>query len=384
MRKKQYLIGLFLIGFFIFSMALGTQSVLADEGETDKDDNGVDDNKEEWNERDVNVEDDDDSVKITSRLKNGDKKDEFTLKIDFDGEDGLQIKVQFELDSEGEVDDNNDEKEDKILFESEDESEDEFELESEDETEDEIEFQINFQDIIEYVDINGNGLYDSSADEEIQIYEIGKVGWDSPDYSKKELDDGSILHKINIGTADGIFTVKVYVVEGFEEVSGSMIAPTEAKIDIIIENFNYINDSSQLALYIKLQSEEYEEEDETEDEDEGYGEDEKGVKTKGDIEGIFTWADTADVDGVSQPVLVNAKETDHEDEDGEKIYFNYKRGTKIVHDPKIGIAGVLQTSEPLNLPLIIAIVAGVIGAAAATMVAIKVVRKRKAARVIMD
>lgn len=115
-----------------------------------------------------------------------------------------------------------------------------------------------------------------------------------------------------------------------------MVTPTEAKIDIEIKNFNYINNSSQIALYTKLKSDkEYEEEDETEDEENEYAEDEKEVKTTSNgYTGIFTWAEKAEVDGVSKEVLTSDIEED--DEKYEKIYLKEYLSifTKIQKNPE--------------------------------------------------
>ena len=97
--------------------------------------------------------------------------------------------------------------------------------------------------------------------------------------------------------------------------------------------------SSQLALYTKLESGiEYEEEDHTEDEKEGYASDEEGVIVKHlDYAGVFTWKENALIDGVSKRVLTSTIEVDDEDENEQKMYLNYPRGSHIYHDPKVGV-----------------------------------------------
>lgn len=370
MNKYHKILGALFIAFLTIQMFVGVAVADSDSddllgSEKDDDDDGVDDDKEEWNERIVEVEVDDDEIEIKSILKNGNRRDKFELEVNFEDDDGLEIEFDYEseIDSDG--------------------KDEEYELE----------FEVDFHEIIEYVDKDGNGLYNPEKDETIQKYEISN--FQTPDYSKKEKDDGSTVHKITISTNDNVFTAVIYVVEEFIEIHDQIISPTEAKIDIIINNFNYLNNTSQLALYIKLESEEeYEEvEDDDDDDDEidddEIDDDEESVKTEdGDYTGFFSWADTAIIDGVAKPVLSNSKTTDHEDDDEEKIYFNYPRGTLIIHDPKIGISGVILETSPLfsfdNI-LFVAILAGILATiGVSTFLIIKKRKKSKRSQLIPE
>jgi hypothetical protein len=100
-------------------------------------------------------------------------------------------------------------------------------------------------------------------------------------------------------------------------------------------------------LYTKLISEaEYEEEEHTEDEQKGYSSGEKAfTATANGTTGFFSWAKTAEIDGLTTDVLVSNKEIDASNPNDEKIYFNYQRGTHIYHDPKIGMVGLARLPE---------------------------------------
>ena len=301
-----------------------------DDEDDDHDDDDVDDDYEDEHGREVKVEYDEDEIKLESELKTGDTKDEFQIKIK--AEDKLGIKLEYE--SETETDDT------------------EIELE--------IEFKVEFKVLIEFVDTDADGLYTKDVDEEIQKYRLDDF---SPiGYFPQIQPDNSTLHYFNVSTTDGVFTAHIYIAGEFMDVGATTLTPTETKIDIEILNFPYINDSSQLALYTKLESEfEIEEEDVTEDELLGFASDESGLQSvRNGFRAGFSWAEQANVDGVMQNVFVTSPvdvdpdddEDDHEDEDDEKIYIVYPRGDHIYHDPKIGVLGIMADPTPSFLEAI--------------------------------
>ena len=126
-----------------------------------------------------------------------------------------------------------------------------------------------------------------------------------------------------------------------------------ARDKIQIENFNYMETTSKLALFTKLESEtEYEENDETEDEElNNTDENEEGVETNvNDYIGYFTWVNTAEIDGVDKEVLTTTIEEDENDEGEQKFYICYPRGILILHDPKIGVENTIATEDPTTTP----------------------------------
>jgi hypothetical protein len=177
------------------------------------------------------------------------------------------------------------------------------------------------------------------------------------------------LHYIIFTTSDDVFTAHIYFVEEFDIINGTLITPSETKIDIEINNYNYLNGSSQLALYTKLESEvEYEMEEETEDEELGYAEDESSTYTMINSHvGFFSWKENATIDGVSKGVLVSQIEDDDIEPNEEKIYLNYPKGINIYHDPKVGIAGLFSSASTTTIPgygnlaILIASILGITG-----------------------
>ena len=160
------------------------------------------------------------------------------------------------------------------------------------------------------------------------------------DYTTEDRPDG-LVYIFDVSTLDGIFTTRIYATGEFVDVHDTILAPTQVKIDIIIHDFNYLDDSSLLALKVKTEiSGEVEYDDDTEDEEDGRSNDEAELElVMNDYIGFFSWKETAEVDGVVQPV--NSSFVKVED-DEQKLYLIYPHGSEIIHDPKVGIANALR------------------------------------------
>ncbi|MFX1408846.1 MAG: hypothetical protein ACFFA6_00720 [Promethearchaeota archaeon] len=340
--KKYNFIGLFLLGILVFNLGLGLAVA------SDDDDDGVDDDLEELSKRDIEIQVDSNEIQLKSTQRNGDQEDEIELTIKYDSE-GLNIEIGYES---------------------------EIETESENETEIELEFEVTFRKLIEYVDLNDNGVYDESIDQKVQ--EIALNSFQPAIYTVMDLSLDTQLHYFIVNTTDGVFTAHIYLSEEFSIVNDTLITPTETKIDIEINNFDYNDGDSQLALYVKLESEtDYEEDDHTEDEEKGYAEDEEGVYTSNNgFAGFFTWTENATIDGVSQKVLASEIQVDNDDDYEQKLYLNYPRGMHIYHDPKIGIMA-LNSQSSLS-PVILSISIGSIIALVAILTIIAIRRRRTA------
>ncbi len=303
--KVVYFLSIFLFGLIIVSM--GTRNVAA----LDDDGDEVDDSVEFWNGRNIEIEWGIDEFELESELRNGINKDEISFEVEYKST-GFSIENKYETESNsGEY---------------------------------ELEFKVVFYKLIEYVDNDADGMYNSSND--VTIQEVPLNSFQPIDYSSTTLSSGNILHYIIVNTTDGVFTAHVYFVEQYSLVNNMTLTPFEAKIDIEINNFNYLNGGSQLALYTKLESEaEYEVNEDTDDEKNGYATNESSyvaAAVANGTAGFFSWAKTAEVDDVTTDVLISSKETDDDDPNEEKIYINYQRGTNIYHDPKIGMMGIAR------------------------------------------
>ena len=327
MKKKYFLISFSIL--LIFFTIINFRIVVA----SDDDDDGIDDDFEQLNARVVSIEILENETEITSILNNGNNADAIVYDVKYD-EDGFKVEFSYESDynSGSELD---------------------------------LEFSIEFHEIIEYVDINDDGIFDSEVDSLIQNVVLNDF---SPvNYSLLNTTNGHNLHYLRVATKDNNFTAHLYISEEFSIVNDTIITPNQVKINIEINKFNYLNSSSQLTLYTKLNSElDFEDDEETEDENRGYAFDEYGVKTTIDrYSGFFSWKKNATIDNSSQGVLISMLEVDDHDENEQKVYINYKRGDLIFHDPKVGIEGLWRIKGapfPLTMVIIVILIIGAVSA----------------------
>lgn len=382
MKRKYYMLGIFLFGILILNMSFGFTAAFEDgddppeepdkpeEPHEDKsdDNDGVNDDIEEEEKRDIVIWFGDHVVEMSSILRHSDQKDILEIRIGFN-KHGLAIRVFFGTIMKAE--------------EPPDESK-EFTVESGDDhewIEYKLEFEVSFRGFIEYVDLNDNGVFDHEIDKLIEDYGINS--FQPITYSLTPISNDSNLHYFLLNTTDGVFAAHIYFVEEFIYLNDNIIAPTQVKIDIEITDFDYINDSSQLALITKLRSEtyDYERREETRDEQDGYGREEEEVFIENDIyTGIFSWKETAMVDGVEMEVKTNNLEVDVEDENIQILLINYPRGNHIYHDPKIGISitTALEAIQSTFVPIIVT--GGVVAVIGVATIVSLILKKRQIIR----
>jgi hypothetical protein len=325
---KHATINKVILGMLLFLLVTTTVNVNAtttDDDTTTEDDDTTTETETETttsdddlNDREVTVITSPTLVEIESELESGGIEDSFTIEVEV-GPDGAEFKVEFETGS------------------------------STNETE--REFEVEFDELVEYLDVNENGVYDDSVDTDIQTLEL--VSFEPLVYTVENTAAGPV-HIIDVLTTDGVFGARVYAVGDFTEINGSTIAPTQVKIDVMIMGFNFTDSSSQLALKVELSSElETTFDDSTEDEEDGRAVSEAEMDVLlTDITGFFSWKESAEIDGVTHLVNssiheVSATETE--------IFLNYPQGDEIIHDPKIGFEDLLLTGgSPLPIPEILA------------------------------
>ena len=237
-------------------------------------------------------------------------------------------------------------------------------------SENEPNFDLIFNAIIEYVDVDANGIYNESIDTTLQQFPLNNFS--SIRYWNQLFSDNMTIHIINITTVDGIFSTQIYVVEAFENISTHLIGPNEMKLDISIQNFNFKNDSSNLALKVGLiSSATFQSEEQTQDEQEGFASDEEGVQTiENNFPGFFSWSKLAKIDGISR--MVNSSPVSYDEGmKNDVIYLSYSRGNITNHDPKIGVAGILRFPGGLDVFLIVMIAVAAITVLAVSVVMVK-------------
>lgn len=308
------------------------------EFDIDTDPDEIDEGKKRESERVVKITNTSNSAQINSILKYSDQKDDITM--DISAVNNLYIKGLYKSHT---------------IF-----------------TKINLEFQITFYSIIEFIDENDNDIYEPDIDQEIQ--EMVLNSWQDISYVNSSAHKA---HIFTINSTNGVFLARIFAVEGYTDVDGIIIAPSEIKIDFEFHNFPYENETSLLALQAKFQTNAaYKMKEETRGEDEGYVENEDSVEleTKSAV-GYFAWAENAiawtgnvnddyvSVDVLSSPFKDGAS--------GKFMYLNYPHVTHIIHDPKIGFVSEISAFYISGFPLVM--VFSVIGIASLVLL----IRKRK-------
>ncbi|MHA2094678.1 MAG: hypothetical protein ACW98F_08615 [Candidatus Hodarchaeales archaeon] len=314
---------LYFLIFLIFSSMVIPSDVYGwisddDNPEDDKDENGIDDDIEDYNERELQIDVQEDQVQIESRRRNETLRDE--MGISFKISDGPEFHIEYRSESES--------------------------------VEREISLEVRFHSLIEFIDTNGNNIFDEDFDQEIQEYELDT---DFTPIVNGTRDDGfgNKILTFNTTSEDGVFSLQFYVLTSVSPLFGSIVVPSEIKLDLAIINYPFLESTSNLALYIKLDAEnEFEIDDQTEDEEQNRTLNEKEVEiTVGDYIGFFSWSENAFVDGTNQTVYNSNVEND--DSENEKIYLVYTQGNLIIHDPKLGFENITKSEIPFFPPDII-------------------------------
>jgi len=309
------------------------------EDETETSTSGVDD--DDSNDREVNVIATSTYVEIKSELESGGVEDSFQIAVEV-GPNGAEFKIEFETESGS--------------------------------NETEREFEVEFDELIEYLDVNENGVYDDSVDTDIQTLEL--VSFEPIVYTVENTADGPI-HIIDVLTTDGIFGARVYAVGDFIDINGSVIAPTQVKIDVFIRDFNFTEENSLLALKVELSSEmETSFDNETEDEEDGRAIDEAEIDVLlTDITGFFSWKESAEIDGVTHQVNSSIHEVTPTEQE---IYLSYHQGNEIIHDPKIGFENLLNTgTNPLPIEVLVDNILPISAGLAIVVLGLIIVAKRR-------
>lgn len=309
-----------------------------DDEKEDKDKDSVDDEKESDEERKLDIETSERSVKVESKFEIEEMENEF--EIEFEAKEGVTIELKYKNETDA----------------------------GDEEIDAEMELKVIFMETIEYVDIDEDGTL-TEGDEIIQIIDLEELKYSAPMVTTIQSIDGEDGYKFELtGVKDGfVFNVTAVLFSTYALVDDTLVSPTESKITLGFEDFPFINDSSKLALRVSAVSE-MEIERETEEK-------ETEIKVESNTaEGYFNWESWALVDGNNMTV------TDSTTDDGDEKYINlcYPSGTRIVHDPKIGV-GIKAHYFPatvfvlVNTPLLIG--TGIV--ATVMLVAAVVMRKRK-------
>lgn len=289
------------------------------------------------------------------------REEERSIELEIDGKD---VKIELERETEPREDEvemrwKAEEATFELAYESENETQ---------ETEDELEAV--FGALAEYRDENDNGRYDAGeeivsgwalGDEFEDEDEIGledRAEWDNPsidDVSRDGKDGKRITTTAQLG-GSGELTLRFLVFGDFVDLNGTSLSPTGAKIDIVVEDYGYQANGTDLALFLETETKREFEQDVDDDDDEtGVSARDPGNETAPRL--VFTWKDQAEIDGqmrdVATTVLEEETETESDDEEAEheterSFVLSYPRGEEIVHDPRAEV--LLASGAQADVP----------------------------------
>ncbi len=221
-------------------------------------------------------------------------------------------------------------------------------------------FSLIVEQLIEYVDVNANGYYDSN-DVVVSTVEFSNVTFSNITYSNITTSKGNIVTIIETHTLDDLFTITIYIADTNTSYLNTIITPQEIKFDFNIHRYPYVNQSSQLALRtcvdtpfsVIAQQNTY-----TEQQRVSTQENRLNISSANYF-GFFSWVRDAIVDTVQKPVNVSVvsqtQQTFSQDNQSSftqaEVIFSYPRGESILHDPKIGVISLLGPILPAVLPM---------------------------------
>jgi hypothetical protein len=237
-------------------------------------------------------------------------------------------------------------------------------------------FSLSIAQLIEYNDLNKNGLYDKT-DSIVSSFNLSTVPFANMTYSNMTTNDGKIFTSVETHTLDNLFSITSYVVSEKISLFNTTVTQKEIKIDFTITDYPFVNQTSQLALITNVQTPFFvSAEQETPDEKQGLALQESGLNiSSANHSGFFTWANEVTVDNETHPIQVTVvsetKQTFSEDNQETatqtQVIFSYPRGEIIVHDPKVGVIelasilpAVLQTEYLSLLYLFACLISGIV------------------------
>ena len=193
--------------------------------------------------------------------------------------------------------------------------------------------RIAYLALTEFVDANGNGALDTGVDNVIRQFPLNTT-YAPLEYATIVSDDGKQGWQIVARTAfvdGGTFEVTAEMFPQYAVVDGTIVPPTATKITTVINNFPFTNPgdpNDRVALRVLAISK-------TVIEHETPTTEEKIRVRSATAEGFFTWAPTAQVDGVTVNVESSLTRLERP---RWIINLAYPQGSTIVHDPILGFS----------------------------------------------
>lgn len=221
-------------------------------------------------------------------------------------------------------------------------------------------FSLVVEQLIEYVDANLNGRYDS-FDVVVSTVEFSNVSFSNITYANITTSEGNTVTIITTHTLDDLFTISIYIADTNTSYLNATITPQEIKFDFKIHQYPYVNQSSQLALRTRVDtpfSVIAQQNASAEQQRLASQESRLNISSSTNF-GFFSWVSNAIVDTIQRPVNVSVVSQTQQTFSSEnqtsytqaEVVFSYARGESILHDPKIGVVSILGPLLPSVIPM---------------------------------
>jgi len=222
-----------------------------------------------------------------------------------------------------------------------DESSIEIEFEEESgRSESEQSLEVQFHRLFEYVDSNGDGLWQQSesierewhlhGDVDSNTEDEGVIDWQPPQLTEVTLGGsaGTEIHLVgHLSNSSEQFQIRFWVMNSPMQLLDETISPTEFKMDFIIENWAFSNASHRLGLEMDV---EFDHEVEIED---GKIHSFQELNHT-NLSLAFSWVDFVEIDRQNQSV--SSQSIAQAGANEQRVLLSYPAGQQIVHDPMIG------------------------------------------------
>lgn len=230
-------------------------------------------------------------------------------------------------------------------------------------------YHVQFQQLIEFNDTNGDGVYTSGTDTNVRILALAAINWTFSGFLTEETNGSLTAIHFNFTLAD------VQPPHGYEELFVQLRChvntskPEELKFDVVISGWPWANSNTYLALrwdlmvqspgagaYRRANQYQYHVENRTYSFDGAY----------------FSYRNTANV-GLST-VPVNSSIDEQVDKTRFYVVYPNFGNETLEHDPEVGLEDTTPPIEPPVLPVLLVVGAGAL--ACGVIAAAVLVRRR--------
>jgi len=207
-------------------------------------------------------------------------------------------------------------------------------LEERNATRAEAELRVELDQLVEFRDVNGDGVLRPAEDAVRATYDRGDLafaGVTSVDVVSAGVPGVQVIANYTfLAVPNATLGFRATVFGDPTTFEGTSQTPVQIKLDLLLDAFPFTEADTRPAITLKA---------EIESRFAASATTEAMMFSAGNLSAVFRWRPTADVDGIAQAVGVAVTPLPGEAEPGEQAWgvaFAYERGASIVHDPTFG------------------------------------------------